>query len=134
MPGLALAIGTIDLAQGTEADVVITSTVRANSSGDMGFVNQPARWNVTVSRTTAHLITVGNLTGYRNAMDAEFPAMVAMLRQANCIKKVHFNPDLPGMARITFEDVPAELLDSLSSPLVIMKMRTATYETAAELC
>ena len=91
---------------------------------------------MTISRPRAHLIIVGNLTGFSNAKDAEFPAMTSMLRRADCIKTVRFDPNLPGMAGIIFDDRPTRLLDDLSPPLVdanaIKEERTAAYERASE--
>ena len=76
---LDLTIASIDQAQGLEADIVITSTTRANNGGDMGFVNEPERWNVNISRPRSMLFIVGNASRLHYARDAEFPSMLQYL-------------------------------------------------------
>ena len=133
---LDLTIATIDQAQGREADVVITCTTRANTDGDMGFVNEAERWNVNISRAISHLIIVGNVTGYRSAREAEFPAMLTCLLEANCVKKVDFNPHLPGVQGIEFTDLSFGDIKNLPKPLVgpnaLNEMRSEIFERAAE--
>eukprot|EP00043_Microstomoeca_roanoka_P016270 m.165419 g.165419 ORF g.165419 m.165419 type:complete len:791 (-) comp16424_c0_seq1:136-2508(-) len=55
-----LRILTVDQSQGSEADIVVLSCVRSNSRGDIGFVKNPNRLNVAVSRTRFRLIVVGD--------------------------------------------------------------------------
>ena len=50
---------TIDASQGSEFDYVILSTVRANKPGYMGFVKQPQRLCVAMSRAKVQLVIVG---------------------------------------------------------------------------
>lgn len=51
---------TVDSSQGSEADVVILSSVRSNPHGSIGFADNPNRLNVALSRAKYHLIIVGN--------------------------------------------------------------------------
>jgi hypothetical protein len=60
-------VATIDNYQGEEADVVVASLVRSNSSGSVGFLREPERINVLLSRARCGLILVGNATMLRNA-------------------------------------------------------------------
>lgn len=55
-----LRIVTVDAAQGSEADVVVLSTVRCNSSSNIGFLDNENRMCVAVSRARERLIVVGN--------------------------------------------------------------------------
>ena len=48
--GQSLRIGTVDAFQGSEADVVIISAVRAGTSADVGFVADERRLNVALTR------------------------------------------------------------------------------------
>ena len=57
-----LHIGTVDSAQGSEADVVILSCVRCNPSSSLGFLKDPRRMCVALSRSKYRLHIVGNLS------------------------------------------------------------------------
>jgi hypothetical protein len=56
--------------QGEEADVVVASLVRSNSKGTVGFLREPERINVLLSRARDGLILIGNSTTLRNASSA----------------------------------------------------------------
>ena len=57
----SVRIATIDNYQGEEADVVIVSLVRSNAEGNIGFLVEPERVNVMLSRARHGLIMVGDL-------------------------------------------------------------------------
>lgn len=54
------AVGTVDSFQGDENDVVIFDITRDNMQGAIGFMKEPNRLNVAVSRARRKLIVVGN--------------------------------------------------------------------------
>ncbi|CAD6447396.1 0557e774-38d7-48ff-aa0d-164e8d9530c5 [Sclerotinia trifoliorum] len=56
----SLRISTVDNYQGEESDIVLVSLTRSNSNNDIGFLSQPQRLNVLVSRARNGLIMVGN--------------------------------------------------------------------------
>lgn len=58
--GEHLRITTVDQSQGSEADVVILSTVRSNPTRAIGFLKNPNRLNVAISRAREKLVVVGN--------------------------------------------------------------------------
>ncbi|KAJ1393687.1 AAA domain-containing protein, partial [Ochromonadaceae sp. CCMP2298] len=67
--GDRLRICSVDQSQGSEADVVILSCVRSNPLCEKGFVTNPNRLNVAVSRARERLVIVGDadtLGGDRN--------------------------------------------------------------------
>ncbi|KXZ51993.1 hypothetical protein GPECTOR_10g1015 [Gonium pectorale] len=68
-PGVRIA--TIDNYQGEEADVVIASLVRSNDSGSVGFLREPERINVLLSRARHGMILIGNAATLRNAKSPE---------------------------------------------------------------
>lgn len=58
--GLRVRVNTVDAFQGSEADVCIYSVVRSNDRGDAGFLNEPPRLNVALSRARSLLLIVGD--------------------------------------------------------------------------
>ena len=132
---LKLTIASIDQAQGLEADVEITCTTRANSAGDMGFVNEPERWNVNISRAKSMLLITGNVSRFHCARDAELPPMLRYLVQANCAKKIRFLRNC-GMRGIVLDNLTQPDVHDLPVPLTsshaLNDLRTAIIERAAE--
>ncbi|WIA14242.1 hypothetical protein OEZ85_002778 [Tetradesmus obliquus] len=60
----------VNMHEGEEADVVVASLVRSNSKGSVGFLREPERINVLLSRARDGLILIGNTTTLRNASSA----------------------------------------------------------------
>jgi superfamily I DNA and/or RNA helicase len=59
---LNIEVNTVDAAQGREADVVAVSVTRSNPKGGAGFLSEPRRINVALSRARVGLAIVGDLT------------------------------------------------------------------------
>lgn len=55
-----IRLATIDNYQGEESDIVVTSLTRSNPRHDIGFMSQPERLNVLLSRARNALILIGN--------------------------------------------------------------------------
>jgi helicase MOV-10 len=70
---LNIEIGTIEQFQGREKNVIILSTVRSNTS-NVGFLDNPKRFNVAITRAKFLLIIVGNPKTLRQ--DANWGEMV----------------------------------------------------------
>lgn len=58
--GLTVRVNTVDAFQGSQADVCIYSVVRSNDRGDAGFLSEPPRLNVALSRAQSLLLVVGD--------------------------------------------------------------------------
>lgn len=56
----SIMINTVDSFQGQERDIIIVSTVRANSRGQVGFLVDERRINVSLTRSKLVLIVVGH--------------------------------------------------------------------------
>lgn len=59
-PNLTIRVNTVDAFQGSEADICIYSVVRSNDQGDAGFLKEPPRLNVALSRARNLLLIVGD--------------------------------------------------------------------------
>jgi hypothetical protein len=59
------------ITQGEESDIVIASLVRCNVAGSVGFLREPERINVLLSRARNGMILIGSASTLRNASSAE---------------------------------------------------------------
>lgn len=57
-----ITVHTVDGFQGQERDVILISLVRANESGQIGFLSDLRRMNVAITRARMKLIILGNLS------------------------------------------------------------------------
>jgi len=58
---------TVDSVQGSESDIVILSFVRSNDSGSTGFLKNPNRLNVALTRAKHQLLCVGSASTIANS-------------------------------------------------------------------
>ena len=59
-PDLDVACNSVDAFQGRQADVCIYSVVRSNTKANLGFLREPPRLNVALSRGKSALVIVGD--------------------------------------------------------------------------
>ncbi len=68
-----IRVATIDNYQGEEADIVIASLVRGNPEYNIGFLREPERVNVLLSRARMCEIVIGNRKTLEGARGSEVP-------------------------------------------------------------
>eukprot|EP00392_Amoebophrya_sp_AT5.2_P003325 g3330.t1 len=57
---LELFVDTIDGSQGSERDIILFSSVRSNERGEIGFLQDPRRMNVALTRARDKLVVFGD--------------------------------------------------------------------------
>ena len=65
-------VRSVDGYQGREKEVIILSTVRSNSEGEIGFLDDARRLNVAVTRAKRGLIIIGDPNTLKNQRDWDF--------------------------------------------------------------
>lgn len=68
-----IRVATIDNYQGEESRIVVISLVRSNASGQIGFLREPERVNVMLSRARECEIIIGNKTTLEHAKGSAEP-------------------------------------------------------------
>lgn len=58
----SISVNTVDGFQGQERDIILISLVRANDSGDIGFLRDLRRMNVAITRARMKLIILGDVS------------------------------------------------------------------------
>lgn len=78
-------VSTVDSFQGLEADIVLLSLVRSNPSGQIGFLRQPNRVCVALSRARWALYMIGNMNTLRCGNNQLWGAINTKLQAQNAI-------------------------------------------------
>jgi hypothetical protein len=67
-----LIITSLDNYQGEESDIVIATLTRSNAIGQIGFMSEPERVNVLLSRARDALIIIGNAATFMQSRKGRF--------------------------------------------------------------
>ena len=81
----SLTISTVDAFQGGERDIILISCVRSRRN-DIGFLNNPKRINVAISRPRNVLWVVGKRSALSNSSKSDLPSFIRH-HDENCIIK-----------------------------------------------
>jgi len=76
-------VGTVDSFQGQETEVVIFSAVRSNSEGHLGFLRDPRRLCVAITRARRGLILVGDVRTLRS--NRHWTALIDSCEERDCL-------------------------------------------------
>ena len=79
--GKGVAVDTVDAFEGRQSDLVVVSLVRSNRRGEIGFLRQPNRLNVAVSRASRMLVCVGNARTLRKGDPKLFGGLIDAARE-----------------------------------------------------
>jgi len=63
---ISIEVNTVDGFQGREKEAVVISLVRSNPRGEVGFLAEPRRLNVAITRARRHLAVVGDTDTLRH--------------------------------------------------------------------
>mmetsp|Transcript_14444 Transcript_14444/g.38394 ORF Transcript_14444/g.38394 Transcript_14444/m.38394 type:complete len:155 (-) Transcript_14444:395-859(-) len=79
--GVEVTVSSVDAYQGREADVVVFSAVRCNRNGSIGFVSDPRRLNVGITRPRRGLILIGSPSSLAAGSKADWAPYLDWLRK-----------------------------------------------------
>ena len=85
-----IKVNTVDAFQGSERDVIFVSCVRGGSGG-VGFLAEPQRLNVALTRAVSSLVVVGNMT----TLKASSPAWRDLVEDAQKRKVFYYYSSPP---------------------------------------
>ncbi|XP_035228434.1 uncharacterized protein LOC118200583 [Stegodyphus dumicola] len=88
-----IEVNTVDGFQGREKDVIIFSSVRANNSGNIGFVSSKKRLNVAITRARKCLIICGHMKSL--ICDPHWKALIQDARERRVYYVVNSYKDIP---------------------------------------
>ena len=77
----SIEVKTVDGYQGREKEVIVFSCVRSNSEGRIGFLSDPRRLNVALTRAKRGLIVIGDPSTLRE--DENWSAWLEHARKHN---------------------------------------------------
>ena len=79
-----ITVGTVDNFQGQERKLIVVSLVRSNSRYAAGFLTEPRRLNVALTRAKRGLICIGN-SHYWEKTNAHFQDFIRHCKQEKCM-------------------------------------------------
>ncbi|KAE9621239.1 putative P-loop containing nucleoside triphosphate hydrolase [Lupinus albus] len=85
--GFEVNVRSVDGFQGGEEDIIIISTVRSNSNGFIGFLSDPRRANVALTRARHCLWILGNGTTLLNS-DSVWEKLIIDAKKRGCFYNV----------------------------------------------
>ncbi|XP_073132837.1 uncharacterized protein [Henckelia pumila] len=112
-------VKSIDGFQGGEEDIIILSTVRSNRNGSIGFLSNPQRINVALTRARHCLWILGN-EGTLTKVDSVWETLIRDAQRRRCFFTANDDYDI-GKTIITVKKELEELEDLLNGESIIFK-------------
>jgi len=81
-----IRVGTVNSFQGQETEIVIFSAVRSNREKELGFLRDPRRLNVAITRARRGLILLGDVCVLRTCR--HWAALIASCEKRGCLVDV----------------------------------------------
>jgi len=81
-----IRVGTVDSFQGQETEIVIFSAVRSSREKELGFLRDPRRLNVAITRARRGLILLGDVGVLRTCR--HWAALIASCAERGCLVDV----------------------------------------------
>mmetsp|Transcript_2545 Transcript_2545/g.4761 ORF Transcript_2545/g.4761 Transcript_2545/m.4761 type:complete len:1100 (-) Transcript_2545:102-3401(-) len=125
-------VGSVEEFQGSERRVIIVSTVRSSTDyiesdnrHKLGFLSNPKRFNVAITRAQALLIVIGNPALLQH--DKYWDSFIQFCRKHRGYVGCHYEPGLPTLLHETDADN-----DDLLCRLADMKLNTTSEDDEKE--
>ncbi|KAI6203022.1 hypothetical protein M3Y94_00508800 [Aphelenchoides besseyi] len=115
---LEIEVANVDAFQGREKDIIIVTCVRSNSTRGIGFLSDPRRLNVALTRAKYGLVVIGNATVL--ARQSLWHNLISMFRDKGCLVDGPLNNlkksimDLPRPKPVTEREIRAHAYMNLS--------------------
>ncbi|XP_074273010.1 uncharacterized protein LOC141596685 [Silene latifolia] len=119
LPNFAVKVKSVDGFQGGEEDIIILSTVRANNTGQVGFISDCQRTNVALTRARHCLWVLGNERTLVRS-DSIWKKLVCNAQARNCLFNAEKDKSL-AEAMINMKDELNQLDDLLNKDSIIFK-------------
>ncbi|XP_073028907.1 uncharacterized protein [Primulina eburnea] len=117
--GFMVKVRSIDGFQGGEEDIVIISTVRSNRNGSIGFLSNPQRINVALTRARHCLWILGN-EGTLSKVDSVWETLIRDAQRRQCFFTANDDYDIDKTI-ITVKKELDELEDLLNGESIVFK-------------
>ena len=135
---------TVDACQGSEFDFVLISTTRANERRAVGFVSDPRRINVAISRAKRQCVILGDARTMAGRPGTDWHAVASMCHRETFISKSraacrwYAEPEAPGFVSVMHKKradakLPAESDDKKEEEAAGVNVGAAAFVPKAVL-
>ena len=135
---------TVDACQGSEFDIVLISTTRANDRRAVGFVSDPRRINVAISRAKRQCVILGDARTMAGRPGTDWHAVASMCHRETFVSgsrsacRWYAEPEAPGFVSVMHKrradaKLPAETDDKKEEEAAGVNVGAAAFVPKAVL-